>query len=363
MRISWTTPFIFVLALGFVAAEDPPTAEIKPGDVAPDPALQELVTQLDAKKKDDRDAAFARLKEAGAAAIPALEEGAIQGKRETTNRTIDILQSHLKSPDPAIQKGAIDALQRLAASKNPVAVKRARDILQGANLGVGRDLGGREVPNGGFAPQPGLGGIGGGFGQFGGPPGAGTGEGQDFSIQFFDNNVNPPKRYKMKGKGKSREIEAEENHRKVKIKIDEQGGIQMEITEQKDGKETTRSIDAKDAADLKEKDAEAAKDFEKYSKPPSGFHFGLVPGGRFGAGGVPFGPGVPGIPGVAGDPAAGREALEKQIKLLEEAIENIRKNPEFPRPTKQTQIEVLQQQIRLIRAQMKELDRAGVKKP
>jgi hypothetical protein len=94
-------------------------------------------------------------------------------------------------------------------------------------------------------------------------------------------------------------IEAEGNGKKVQITDDPTKGIQMEVTETKDGKETTQKYEAKDAAELKTKHPEAHKLYEEYSKQPAGIQLRV---GGFPGGAIP--PGFPGIPAIPVAPAA-----------------------------------------------------------
>jgi len=335
LLMPWSIPSL-------ATAEDPPTADIKPGDTGVDnAALQDLVKQLDAKKKDDREAAAAKLQQVGAAAIPALADGALGGKRETILRAIEILKGHAQGADAAAKQAAIDALNKVANGKSPIAAKRAKEALQGVGAGGNLQFGGgvgRGFGGGGF----------GGFGQFG-PGGAGTGEGKgQFQIHLESADGRSPKLYKMRCNGDVRDIEVEDKGRTIKIHHDPKQGIVVEITEIKDGQPVTRKVEAKDLADLKEKDADAAKDFEQWSKPPNGFQFG------FGGGGGAF-PGFPG--GIPGGAQGGdlRQALEAQIKQAEGQLEALKKDDAIPLPEKKIQIDQLQAGLKQIRTNLKNL--------
>lgn len=339
---------VALFAAGWTArADDPPTAEIKPGDVAVDPALQELVKQLDAKKKDEREAAAAKLKEAGAAAIPALEEGALQSKRDIIIRSIEVLRELAQGVDPAAQAKAVEAMQRLAKSKSPIAVKRVKDLMKDTGIGVG------QIPNGDPAIRSG-GSF--GFGIFGGQGGDGTGEGKgNFSVQVGNPPGSKVKKYLMRGNsnGNERDIEVEEQDRTIKIHIDPQGEIKIEISEMKDGKPATRSVEAKDAAELKDKDVAAHRDFETYRKPPNGFQFAPFPGGAIGGTGIQGVPPLPALP----EEGASRESLQGVLRDLEKAADAIRRNKDLPQAMKPLQVENVQAQIRMIRERLKSLEK------
>jgi hypothetical protein len=89
------------------------------------------------------------------------------------------------------------------------------------------------------------------------------GQGQ-IQIQFGGAGV-INKRISIKTANGVKEIEAEENGQKTKIHEDADG-IKLEITKQKDGKETTEKFEAKNAEELKKNNPEAHKIYEQYSQ-------------------------------------------------------------------------------------------------
>ena len=95
-------------------------------------------------------------------------------------------------------------------------------------------------------------------------------------------------------------IEAEENDRKVKITEDAAGGIKMDVTTTKNGKEVTDKYEAKNADDLKKKNGPAYDLYKQYS---SGQRGGAIAfGGAMGPG---FMPNVPGQPNIRVQPLGG----------------------------------------------------------
>ncbi|MGA2502253.1 MAG: hypothetical protein ABSH20_31310, partial [Tepidisphaeraceae bacterium] len=66
-----------------------------------------------------------------------------------------------------------------------------------------------------------------------------------------------------------KEIEVTENQQKVHI-VEDADGIKMSVTDTVDGKETTKKYEAKNAAELKEKQPEAFKIYEQATKDDQG---------------------------------------------------------------------------------------------
>jgi uncharacterized protein YukE len=259
--------------------------------VAPAIDLDSLVKQLDAEKFTDRQAASQKLIKAGAKAIEALRKAAAGDSREARTRAVEILKKHFEGDDDALKKAAMEALEKLAEGDKPIIARLAKGILK---------------PK----PAPGQGGIRIGPAQ----------------IQIQVQNVaGGGRQVRTKITNGVKEIEAEENGRKVKIVDDPNNGIKMEITEKKDGKETTRKIEAKDADDLKKKDAEAHKIYEQYSKNA----------GRIQIRGIQLQPGraipLPIRPGGIRplrrirDLRGAQDQIEKAAKELDEAVKQLKK--------------------------------------
>jgi DNA repair exonuclease SbcCD ATPase subunit len=66
-----------------------------------------------------------------------------------------------------------------------------------------------------------------------------------------------------------REIEVEENGKVSKLKDLPGGGIEGEVSEQVNGKQSTRTVEAKDLEELKKKDADLARLYERYQPRPA----------------------------------------------------------------------------------------------
>ena len=64
-----------------------------------------------------------------------------------------------------------------------------------------------------------------------------------------------------------REIEVQDGGKITKVRDVPGGGIEGQVTETVNGKETTRKVEAKDLQDLKQKDAELAKVYEQFQPP------------------------------------------------------------------------------------------------
>lgn len=267
--------FVGALLVCSLAAgqDDEPKAETKPEATAAKPATAEeidkLMEQLDANRFSERQAAQQRLAEIGKAALPALEKGTEHVSREVAVRSLDILKGLFQGGDDTTKAAAKETLERLAKNNDGTLAKRAGEIL--------------SPPK----PVPQL------------PPGLVPGRigGARIQIQVVGGAGGNSKR-SMKEVNGVKEIEAEENGKKVKIVDDPAKGIKLEVTETKDGKETTQKYEAKDAAELKTKHPEAHKLYEEYSKQPAGIQIrgfavpGVVPPGAIPA--IPVFPGAPG---------------------------------------------------------------------
>jgi hypothetical protein len=196
--------------------------------------FSELVKQLDSALYAERQAATEELSKAGRDAIPALIKAAGSKRREVATRAVRILGQHFENVEP-LKEEAKAALEKIAAGKNPVAARLARKTLD--------------------PPKP--------------PPVAPgrlqvLGGGQiQIQIRAVAGNG---RRVQTRIVNGVKQIEAEEKGRRVKIVDDPNNGIKIEITEKKDGKETTKRFEAKDANDLKKQSPEAHKVYEQYTK-------------------------------------------------------------------------------------------------
>jgi hypothetical protein len=284
-------PLVAFGLLCFVAGEmraaDEPAAP--PPLLEPATDFDALIKQLDADNFADRQNASEKLSEAGAAAIEPLQKAAGSDSREASRRAIEILTKHLESD--ALKAIARQALEKIASSDRPIASRLAKAALNPKPEGQDQPGVIQLVP-----------------GQIQIQVQAVAGNGRNVRTKITDG---------------VKEIEAEENGQKVKIVDDPKNGIKLEITETKDGKETTRKVEAKNAEELKKQDPEAHKIYEKYSGQGGiqiqGFQIqpGAVP--------LPIRPlQVRPLRRLA-DMREAQEQLDKASKELEAAVEQLQK--------------------------------------
>lgn len=200
-----------------------------------DAAIDRLVKQLDADEFAERQAATQKLEELGASALLALE-AATQGKsHEAASRAMAILKTHFQSGQPALKQAAKESLQRIAKGENAAAARHAEEVLTPP-----------PEPNANARPAlPGL------------RPGMAP-----LRLAI----AGAAKRVSVKTVNGVKDVEVEEKDRKIKIHDDPAKGIEMEVTEKKDGKEETKKYEAKNADELKTKHPEAHKLFEEFAK-------------------------------------------------------------------------------------------------
>jgi hypothetical protein len=206
-------------------------------DTGPGSDVARYVDALDDVEFARRQEASQRLTEAGKAAFPELERAAVSGSREASARAIEILARHFERGEDEVKQAARAALERLAASGSAGAAQRADSVLH-------------PPPEAEAAPQN----------QFGAVPARVAG---NIQIQVAANNGNA-RRVHIRNVNGKKEIEVEENGRKTRIQDGANGGIEVEITDKKDGKEKTEKVQAKDLAELKTKNPEAARIYEQY---------------------------------------------------------------------------------------------------
>ncbi len=195
--------------------------------------ISELIQQLEHAEFSERQEASQQLAEAGAKALPQLEIAAAGGSREAARRALEIVKQHFHKGDAEIRNDARETLSRLAKNENSAIAQRARDVI--------------------YPPRTSM-----------LPPG--------FQLPNARMGVAPPQftrtvtSHELNGR---REVEVRENDRKTKIQTLPGGQIHFEFTEQVNGRDVTRKIDAKDFGELKQKDAEAAQVYELYNAAPS----------------------------------------------------------------------------------------------
>ncbi len=339
--------FSLVLTLTFcslvIAQDEKPKVEAQ-SDVAQAKAasaeeIDKLMEQLDANRFSERQAAQQRLAEIGKAALPAIEKGTQHVSREVAVRSLDILKGLFQGGDDATKAAAKETLERLAKNNDGTLAKRAGEILSPPKP----------------APQV--------------PPGIVPGRigGAQIQIQVVGGAGGNIKR-SMKDVNGVKEIEAEENGKKVKITDDPAKGIKLEVTETKDGKETTQKYEAKDAAELKAKHPEAHKLYEEYSKQPAGIQIrGFAVPGVLPPGALP--PGFPALPGAPGgvkiprikilrpdDLEAAKNNADSALKELDSALKTLKEaksdNDELKKA--QEQLEAAKKQVEELKAKLGE---------
>lgn len=269
--------------------------------------LAEWIKQLDADRFSQRKRASQKLYDAGKAAVPALLETARGGAKEAAQRSVDILKRFLQSPDESTQAEARAALEKLAADGSSPVAKAAEQALRPKpeNNTPAPPIQAPPLPRiqiGAIQKQIQIGGGAGGIG----------GTSKRVSV------VNGVKT-----------IEVSEKGRKIKIIDDPAKGIEMEVTETKDGKQETQKYEAKDADELKKKHPDAHRLFEQHTQE------GILPEIPFPPGGIlPAPNGLPIDPQKMLDQLQQRgqraEAIEKASKQLQDAIERLQKAQDNP---------------------------------
>lgn len=263
--------------------------------------IARLVEQLDAPRFAERQTAQQQLADAGKGALPALEKAAQSENREVSGRALEVIERHFLGTDESLKAAAKESLERLAKSSSESAARRARDVLSPPKPQT-------------IQPQPGI-------------PGLRVG-GARIQIQVGGNAGGNFKKMTVKSVNGNKEIEIEENGRKVKIVDDPANGIKVEVTETKDGKETTKKYEAKNAEELKTKHPEAHKLYDEYSKAPAGIQ---IQGIQIAPGAVPpaGGRNIPRLKILRPDEVeAAKEKVQEAIKDLDASLETLRKEAE-----------------------------------
>ncbi len=201
--------------------QDADTAEVKAGAAS----INKLIQDLESRDFATRESATKKLTELRKAAVPALQAAALGKNRESSGRAFGILRKLFQSEDAETKAVAKEALEQIVEKDDPAISRQAELLLNPPKPPRQRGIGAIQVQVGG---------------------------GRKVSVK----TVNGVK-----------EIDAEENGQKVHITDDPQNGIKVKVTEKNaDGKEETKSYEAKNADDLKKKHPEAHKLYEKYSK-------------------------------------------------------------------------------------------------
>ena len=199
-----------------------------PADVKTDAAaISKLIKNLESRDFATRESATNELTRLGKAAVPALQAAALGKNRESSGRAFGILRKLFQSEDAEVKAATKKALEQIVEKDAPGISRQAELLLDPPKPPRQRGVGAQ------IQVQVRVG-----------------GGGRKVSIR----TVNGVK-----------EIDAEENGQKVHIEDDPKIGIKVKITEKNaDGKEETKTYEAKNADDLKHPDAH--KVYEKYSK-------------------------------------------------------------------------------------------------
>lgn len=223
---------LLVLFSGLSLAVDPPSQN-------QEAEIGKTIELLKSGRFNEREAASRKLAQFGRAAIAPLAEAAMGNQREVTMRAINILKKYLGSSDEQTRDAAKQALEQIAAGPQVTAARQAEQVLN-------------PPP----PPEPEV------------PPAGRIRALGPVQIRVQVGGAGN-QRIRIKQVNGTKEIEAEENGRKVTIKEDVKNGIKMEVTEKKDGKETTKKYEAKDVDDLAKKHPAAHQLYKKYTKPPN----------------------------------------------------------------------------------------------
>lgn len=322
MRTQFITGLLLlsIVLVPSLRADNEPVAVADDASSAPSSeTIDQLIKQLDSDRFAERREANQKLQAAGDAAIKPLAEAAIGDSREVTNSALEILRKHFEKGAATSKEAAKAALEKIAAS-NHSAAGRAKDILKPPAQA-------RAVPfRGGILPiAPGQ-----------------------IQIRIAANG-NGRRMKKIQVNNGVKTIEAEDDGKKVKIVDDPNKGIEIEITEKKDGKEKTEKFAAKDAAELKKKHPDAYKVYEKHSKNVGGIQ---IRGGGIQIRGIQVQPGraVPAAVPKAG--AARNDAMRRiaktQLQSAQRQIQAAKRVLEKVQPSENEKQEDLKKTIERI---------------
>ena len=251
--------------------------------------IEGLIQQMDADKFSARKSASDELTDMGAVAIPALKEATSSSSREVAMRAFSILERHLEDGDSETKELAKAALKDLSAGEGQVA-RRAKEVLKP-----------KAAPNQ--------------VAQIFGPGRIMIGAPAVARIQIRQAGGNG-RRIQVRVVNGVKDITVEENGQKVRIQDDPKNGIKLEVTEKKDGKETTKKYEAKNAAELKKKHPDAYKIYEKHGKQNGGIQLRVAR------------PAIPVVPQPQRIAQIRKTHFDRMKKNLDDQIERIEKQAE-----------------------------------
>lgn len=282
------------LFLGIVPlpAEEIPTAPQLPATQGPSGGeageVADLIAQLDAEEFDVRQQASSKLAEIGSPALEQVQQAAQSDSLEVTSRAIQILEQWMAAPQNELRNQAKAALEQIVQDGSPSAARRAEKVLETSasdQVARGRNL---------FALPGGV-------------------------------RVQVQMRAIQAGAGQ-RKIRAMADGRSIEIDIDQNGKIEMSITEKKNGKDVTEKFKADSADDLKKNHPAAHEIYEKYAGKPR----------------------VQLVPQRAVPPA--QRARDLQIDVLERQIEQFEKASDKLPQFKET-VEKLKERLKQLQAE------------
>lgn len=285
-----------------------------------DAKIENWIEMLDSSKYRDRTEATAKLQRRGSAAIEALERVVIDGSNEASDRALGILEFHYQGDDEILKQMSRKLLQQIAAQSEHAKSIAAQRILDPAEPDSPKHpFPIMQVPNLRLPNLPNL-------------------------ALPNQARVNRRTRIRISVTDGSKDITVEEDGKSIRV-IENADGIQVE---KKVANGKTIKTKYKDAAELKTKDADAHKAYQK-----------AIAGGpariQMQINGIPIQPGqlraAPQLPKQLEEiqeriEKRNAEMREKHRKQHEEMLERIRKlratPPEFPpRPERiETKVDV-----------------------
>lgn len=282
----WLTSIQLVLLAGSQGAEH--LEQAGQTELASTEKIAELIRRLDADQFSERNAASRQLQQLGPAACPALADAAVNGSREQRNRALDILDQLVQEGQPTAREAAQRALKGIASGDHEASARRAREILEP-----------KQAPD--AVPVPNL---------------------APAQIQIQMNaiagGVGGRAVQRMKIQNGVKQIETDDGQRKIKIVEDPNKGIQVEITEEKDGEDRTEKFQVKDAKELAQRHPDAHAVYQRMQNA-GGIQIQGVPAG------------VPPIPRHLGGPPHGLDLprqlvnrmLQSSLTTLERSIQQL----------------------------------------
>lgn len=223
-----------------------PTADAQTADVAAQRATERLLEDLRSPKFAARRNASRKLQQLGVSAHRSLERivlsADLAADSESATRALDLLKAATRSQDDKIVASAVESLRRIAASDSPLAKTAAQALLDPADANSLPGVPRLAAPALQFAPR---------F-QFG--PAA-----PQFNPPAFAPQGRINLRISVRTINGVREIEVVENDKKYRFR-DVDGGLE---TERPDGNGGVKKHTYKDGEELRQKDAEAYRIYQK----------------------------------------------------------------------------------------------------